>query len=93
MNAPVGKSKTVLFYMGAIFCAFLSLISLGGLIVGGSPTSIAFFSFLPMCFLFVGFALHDLHRRVQALESRGSDRADRAGGGRASDATPDRDRN
>ena len=63
---PPPRSGAIPAYLGAAMCAF---ISLAALFLGdaGRP---AFYSFLPMCFLFVGFLLHALLRRVEELERR-----------------------
>ena len=80
---PPPRSGAIPAYLGAAMCAF---ISLAALFLGdaGRP---AFYSFLPMCFLFVGFLMHALLRRVEELERRVADLS----GDRAAASTPSAD--
>ncbi|MGA2140458.1 MAG: hypothetical protein ABSH14_16490 [Verrucomicrobiia bacterium] len=55
------------FWLPAVFCAFLAYIALSSSDESWRP---AFFSFLPMCFFFVGMALMQMHREVRALRDR-----------------------
>lgn len=63
---PPPRSGALPAYLGAAMCAFVSLLAL---FVGDAALP-AFYSFLPMGFLFVGFPLHALLRRVEELEQR-----------------------
>lgn len=74
-------------FVASIFCAFLCFITLFGNILltiytqgkaqGG--LDVVFYSFLPMCFLFVGYFIshlrneqNELKRRIDALEAAAS---------------------
>ncbi len=63
-------------WLAAIFCAILSTITivtgLGLRFATGivDPMPIAFYSFLPMCFFFVGAYLSKLQRENRELRSR-----------------------
>ena len=73
--------KTINHWIPAAFCAFISFMAL---FASGSSADSgwwrpAFFSFLPMCFFFVGSAttqmyreLCELRRRIAELEQRSS---------------------
>ena len=63
---PPPRTGALPAYLGASLCALISILPLFS-VDAGRP---AFFSFLPMCFLFVGFLLHALLRRVEELERR-----------------------
>ncbi len=59
-------------FLGALFCFFLTMMTMGPLDVGGGSNSgslIPFLSFLPMCFLFMGFTMKEQHDRIQTLEA------------------------
>lgn len=64
-------------FAAAIFCATLSLITIVGnvcltLFTGATNASVdtAFYSFLPMCFYFVGQFLSDLRKDQIALRTQ-----------------------
>ncbi len=63
------------FWIPAAFCCFISFMALFAPVL--TPRGIAaewwrpaFFAFLPMCFLFVGFALTQMHRELGELRQR-----------------------
>jgi hypothetical protein len=64
--------KTIAHWLPAAFCAFLSLIALIGSI--SSPDAgwwrPAYYSFLPMCFVFVGSVTLQMHRELRELRQR-----------------------
>ena len=61
------------YYVPAVFCAFLSLLALAGLIsvAAGSTVGnfgqIPFIGFLPMCFYIAGGITNDTRREIQEL--------------------------
>ena len=58
-------------WLPAIFCAFLSLLALSMQI--GSDSSAwkpAFYSFLPMCFFFVGLVTLQMQREIRELKTK-----------------------
>lgn len=59
--------QTIGNYMPAAFCAFLSLIALVGIGFDGEWWRPAFFSFLPLCFVFVGSASVQMQREIGEL--------------------------
>jgi hypothetical protein len=67
--------KTIAHWVPAAFCAFISFTALSASI--RPPDSgwwrPAFFSFLPMCFLFVGFVTFGMHRELRELRKRLAD--------------------
>lgn len=66
--------KQYAHWVPAIFCAFLSLIAVAGLIsmtAGyGDWWGIAYFSFLPMCFYFGGAVMGQSRREIQELRQQ-----------------------
>jgi hypothetical protein len=71
--------KTIVYWIPAAFCAFISLIalfeSIGVSFFFGSTSyqgwwQPVFFSFLPMCFFFVGIGTTQMHREVRELKQR-----------------------
>lgn len=70
------RSGRFFVWVPAAFCAFLSL---GKLFLpdGAEP---AFYSFLPMCFLWVGIVQLSLWRRLDALDARSSGASNPANG-------------
>jgi hypothetical protein len=58
------KSIMISTYTPAVFCAFISYMAMF-LEKSAMP---AFYSFLPMCFLFYAFTMHALIRKVRNLE-------------------------
>jgi hypothetical protein len=67
--------KTIANWVPAVFCAFLSLMALFAFT--RSPDAQwwrpAFFSFLPLCFFFVGSVTFQLHRELRELRQRVTD--------------------
>ena len=64
-------------FVGALFCFFLTMMTLGPLDVGGGSNSsslIPFLSFLPMCFMFMGFTMMAQDDRIQKLELEKAER-------------------
>lgn len=74
-------------FVAAIFCVFLCFVTLFGNILLSIYTQgksqggldVVFYSFLPMCFLYIGYFLshlrneqNDLKRRIDALEAAAS---------------------
>lgn len=59
----------ILPWVPAAFCAFLCFISLASALAGGfwKPP---FFSFLPMCFFFVGTAMMQMRREILELRQK-----------------------
>jgi hypothetical protein len=47
----------------AVFCTFLCLMALA------MPSTIIFFSFLPLCFVFVGIVTYSLLRQIRELKA------------------------
>lgn len=72
-------------YVPAVFCAFLSLMALAGLISAAAGSSygnfgaIPFIAFLPMCFYFVGAITNDARREIQDLRQQIIDLKQQAG--------------
>ena len=64
--------KKIAHWLPAIFCGFLSLIALNASIdaKGSEWWRPAFFSFLPMCFFFVGNVTFQMHRELRELRQR-----------------------
>jgi len=74
--------KPVNPWIAAGFCAFISLLMLVGQIVGSAwigtnPVAPVFYSFLPMCFVYIGILmkqmqteLADLKRELHEVKSR-----------------------
>ena len=58
------KSIMISVYTPAVFCALISNMALF-LEKSAMP---AFYSFLPMCFLFYAFTMHALIKKVKSLE-------------------------
>jgi len=60
--------QTISHWTPAAFCAFLSLIALYGSIASDAGWwRPAFFCFLPMCFLYVGFVTYQMQREIREL--------------------------
>ena len=70
------KPNPMLSWMPAIFCTFLSLMALFGPEAGRNSV---FYSFLPICFLFAGFAAVQLRGEVSRLRRQIEDFQQRAG--------------
>jgi hypothetical protein len=60
--------QTISHWIPAIFCTFISLMALSGLVASDAGWWPVFFSFLPMCFLFVGFVTFQMQRKIQELQ-------------------------
>lgn len=61
-------------WIPAIFCAFLCLMALSMQIGSDSfAWKPAFYSFLPMCFFFMGMATSNLQREIRELRQRVSE--------------------
>ncbi|MHC4655128.1 MAG: hypothetical protein ACYS91_08925, partial [Planctomycetota bacterium] len=60
--------QTISHWIPAIFCTFISLMALYGLVASNAGWWPVFFSFLPMCFLFVGFVTFQMQRKIQELQ-------------------------
>jgi hypothetical protein len=56
------------FWIPAVFCASLSGIMLWQ--GRSNPYSPAFYSFLPMCFVFVGSLMWQMQREIRALREQ-----------------------
>ena len=56
-------------WLPAVFCAFLSLITLSNCSNMG-PWAPAFFCFLPLCFFFVGAAIWQMRREILELRKQ-----------------------
>ncbi len=56
----------ILIWIPAAFCAMLSIMKM--FLPDGSGDA-AFYSFLPMCFFFVGGVHHSLWNRIETLET------------------------
>ena len=56
----------ILIWTPAAFCAMLSIMKMFSPDGSGDPI---FYSFLPMCFFFVGAVHHSLWNRIEALET------------------------
>jgi hypothetical protein len=50
-------------WIPAIFCAFLCLIAIV------TSSTIVFFSFLPMCFVFAGIVTYSMFRQIRELKA------------------------
>jgi hypothetical protein len=63
--------QTISHWIPAVFCTFISLMALFASAASDAgwwrPT---FFAFLPMCFLFVGFATSQMHREIRELRKQ-----------------------
>ena len=63
--------KTITHWIPAAFCACLSLIALSMQIGSDSGAwKPAFYSFLPMCFFFVGAATSQMQREIRELRKQ-----------------------
>jgi hypothetical protein len=63
--------KTITHWIPAAFCAFLSLLALS--MQTGSDSGAwkpAFYSFLPMCFFFVGAVTSQMQREIRELRKQ-----------------------
>jgi len=68
----INRRRRIAPFMGALSCGFLGLMTLVLLVVGGGSNSgslIPFLSFLPICFLFMGFTMKAQDDRIQKLET------------------------
>jgi hypothetical protein len=72
----INRRRRIAPFVGALFCFFLTFMTLGQQVVGWGSNSgslIPFLSFLPMCFLFMGFTMKEqddrTQERIQALET------------------------
>ena len=62
------RRRRIAPFVGALFCFFLTMMTLGPLDVGGGSNSgslTPFLSFLPICFLLMGFTMKEQHDRIQ----------------------------
>jgi TRAP-type C4-dicarboxylate transport system permease small subunit len=59
-------------WVPALFCGFLSLITLGSVLFAPSSAALApvFLCFLPMCFFFVGSAIRNMQREIRELRAQ-----------------------
>jgi hypothetical protein len=66
-NDKYVASRTIMVsaYTPAVFCAFLSCMAM----FSGKAAMPAFYSFLPMCFLFYAFTMHALIKKVRNLQA------------------------
>jgi hypothetical protein len=55
--------RYVSHWIPAIFCAFLCFMALA------TSSTIVFFSFLPMCFVFTGIVTYSMLRQIRELEA------------------------
>jgi len=83
MSIPTrGKPmKPISHWIPAAFCAFLSLMAL--VMQSDSSTGAwqpAFFSFLPMCFFFVGANTSAMQREIQELRKQVNDLQEKGAG-------------
>ncbi len=64
--------KAITHWTPAAFCAFISLtaLSIWGRSSGSGWWQPIFFSFLPMCFFFVGIVTFGMHRELRELRKR-----------------------
>jgi hypothetical protein len=70
---PVTKNmKAIVHWIPAAFCAFISFIALfaSAFSPGSSWWRPVFFSFLPMCFFFVGSATFQMQRELRSVRQR-----------------------
>ena len=51
------------YWIPALFCAFLCVMAIA------TSTTIVFFSFLPMCFVFVGIVTYSMFRQIRELKA------------------------
>lgn len=68
----INRRRRIAPFVGALFCVFLTMITLDPLDVGGGSNSgslAPFLSFLPICFLLMGFTMKEQDDRTQALET------------------------
>lgn len=73
--------KPISHWMPAAFCAFLSLMALALQTVSDSRAwQPAFFSFLPMCFFFVGATTSHMQREIQELRKQLTDLQEKRSG-------------
>ncbi|RTZ88172.1 MAG: hypothetical protein DSY81_01535 [Bacillota bacterium] len=73
----INRRRRIAPFNGASFCFFLTLMTLVLLIVGrpiNSGSLIPFLSFLPICFLSVGYTMKDLQDRILVLEAEKAER-------------------
>lgn len=57
-------------WIPAVFAAFLSGMVLYCLPLDAAVWRPAFFSFLPMCFVFVGFAMMNMRKEISELKAK-----------------------
>ena len=60
----------VSLWVPAVFAAFLSGMVLYCLPLDAAVWRPAFFSFLPMCFVFVGFAMMNMRKEISELKAK-----------------------
>ena len=60
----------VSLWVHAVFAAFLSGMVLYCLPLDAAVWRPAFFSFLPMCFVFVGFAMMNMRKEISELKAK-----------------------
>ncbi|MBI1347494.1 hypothetical protein GC163_14540 [bacterium] len=62
-------------WIAAIFCAFICVFMMVGQIMesasqNGHPFAPAFYSFLPMCFVYVGILMKQMQQEIQDLRKQ-----------------------
>jgi len=66
--------RTIGPWIPAVFCAILSFMALfGSIAFEGRVWEPAFFSFLPMCFFFVGATISEMRRDIRELTKQVSE--------------------
>jgi len=61
---------SISLWVPAVFAAFLSGMVLYCLPLDAAAWRPAFFSFLPMCFVFVGFAMMNMRKELSELKTK-----------------------
>jgi hypothetical protein len=60
--------QTISHWIPAVFCTFISLMALSASVASDAGWwRPVFFAFLPMCFIFVGFATSQMQREIGEL--------------------------
>ena len=63
--------QTMSHWIPAVFCTFISLMALSGAVASDAGSLLyGFFSFLPICFLFVGFVTFQMQRKIRELQKQ-----------------------
>ena len=61
--------QTISHWIPAVFCTFISLIAISGSVASDAGWwRPVFFSFLPMCFVFVGFVTFQMQCKIRELQ-------------------------